>query len=787
MRPRYRKALRDLGQDRGRTALVLLALIVGVWGLSSVVVSTVIATRDLRDNYLVTNPASATLWVAGAGDAVATARSHPDVRDAELRTLTRGRIQVETDEWVPLHLFLVEDFESLRIARFDLEDGGWPEGPLEIAIERDARQLMPMAIGSSLSLRFPGQSSRRELRVSAIVHDPGQAPSHMEHWVYGYVSFRSARALGLVPSEQQLKITVAERPLDRAHIHNVARDLRGILDERGLHVSAIEVPLPGRHPHQGQLEALLLLQASIGGMALVLSGVLIINMLSALLARQVREIGIMKAVGAGPMQVMAIYFGMVVALALLALAIGLPLGIASGRGFAAVVAGQLNFKLLTQSTPVPVLGSLVLAGLALPLLAAAFPVWRGTRVSVQQALLTRGTSRIPRASSLFAGSGIGPRRLLMALRNAVRRPARMVLTVATLAVGLATFLVALNLRASLTETLRGASDSRPYDVEVIFEKPVSRGRIAEIVEGTQGVTAWEAWGGGRASLVYPDGVSPTHFSALFPPVGALMELPMLRGRWGAADGERAVVINQGLLEYEPGLRVGDSVSLRMRGQGGDDSTWTLAGIAKEVGSPPKAYLLNAAETVGGEALSLHLSTAEHGASFQRDVSRRLEARFENSGVDVRFSLSKAEDLQIIDDHLDLIFYFLTAASLFVLMVGGVGLVSTLSMNVLERRRETGILRSIGASNAAIVGLLVIEGEIAGALSWGLASLLAVPSSRIISDFFGNLILGIPLDFAVSATGMTGSAVLVVIFTGLVSAWPAWRVTRRSLPSVLAYE
>ncbi|MCP4002572.1 MAG: FtsX-like permease family protein [bacterium] len=787
MRPRYRKAVRDLAQDRGRTALVLLALIIGVWGLSSVVVSNVISTRDLRDNYLATNPASATLWVARGEDPVSIARARPGVFDAELRSLTRGRIQLGVDKWIPLHLFIVEDFQDLRISRFDLEKGQWPAGLAEIAIERDARQLMPMAIGDSLTFRFPGQNLRRELQVSAFVHDPGQAPSRMEHLIYGYVSLASARALGLLPPHQQLKITVGERPFERAHIREVAQDVRTSLSNEGIEVFTVEIPRPGRHPHQGQLEALLLLQISIGSMALVLSGVLIINMLSALLARQIREIGIMKAIGARPAQVMVIYFGMVTALALLGLAIGLPLGIASGRGFASVVAGQLNFDVMTLSTPVSVLVSLALAGLALPLLAAGYPVWRGTRVSVQAALLTRGTDRIPRAASLFAGTVGGPRRLLLAVRNSARRPARLVLTVATLALGLATFLVALNLRASLGETLRAASDSRPYDVEVIFEQPVSRARIAEIVKGTPGVTDWEAWGGGLASLVHSDGLSPTRFSALFPPEGARMELPMLSGRWGDVTGERSVVINQGMMEFNPSLQVGDSLVIRMGEPDASDSTWRLAGIAKEIGGPPKAYLLNAGKTAGEAALSLHVSTAAHDSTFQQEVVRRLEARFERSGVDIRLSLSKAENLQVIVDHLDVIFYFLTVASFFVLTVGGVGLVSTLSMNVLERRRETGVLRSIGASNTAIIGLLVTEGQIAGALSWGLAALVAWPASRVISDFFGHLILGTPLDFAVSDAGLTGSAILVVIFTGLVSAWPAWRVTREPLPEVLAYE
>lgn len=105
----FAKARRDLTRDKTRSVLTVLAIALGIWGMTSVVTTYVVSRQDLRDNYLNTRPASATLWITGEGNPLPTALSHPGVTDAQLRTQITGRLEVGPNTWSPLKVFVVDE------------------------------------------------------------------------------------------------------------------------------------------------------------------------------------------------------------------------------------------------------------------------------------------------------------------------------------------------------------------------------------------------------------------------------------------------------------------------------------------------------------------------------------------------------------------------------------------------------------------------------------------------------------------------------------------------------
>ncbi len=132
-------------------------------------------------------------------------------------------------------------------------------------------------------------------------------------------------------------------------------------------------------------------------------------------------------------------------------------------------------------------------------------------------------------------------------------------------------------------------------------------------------------------------------------------------------------------------------------------------------------------------------------------------------------------------------YFLLIMSLLISAVGGLGLASTMSMNVLERTREIGVIRAIGATNRAIMQLVIVEGMVIGLISWAVGALVAVPIGTLLALVVGTSMFNSPMDFVFSWEGLIIWLVLSLIISVLASVLPARSVARLTVREVLAYE
>jgi putative ABC transport system permease protein len=121
------------------------------------------------------------------------------------------------------------------------------------------------------------------------------------------------------------------------------------------------------------------------------------------------------------------------------------------------------------------------------------------------------------------------------------------------------------------------------------------------------------------------------------------------------------------------------------------------------------------------------------------------------------------------------------------VVGGLGLMGTLSINVLERTLEIGVTRAVGASDASVIKVFLVEGIFLGTLSWSVGAILDLPIGKLLSDTVGVAFLEKPPNYTFSTQGTLLWLAIVVIVSALVSILSAWNVSRLSVREVLAYE
>ena len=782
----WKKAIRDFWTERARTVLVVLAIALGISAFASVLSAYAILTRELDRGYLETNPASAVLRVDRIDDElVATILQNPEVNDAEPRRTVSGQIKAGPVQWRNLVLFVVKDYGDIRVSKLAPEAGAWPPATGEILIERDAFQVAKARIGDKVTVKT-ANGKEQQLLVSGSVHDVGQAQARMENIVYGYINLATLVQLGEDPYLDQLNILVRNNRFDEAHIERVVNDVRTLIESRGTQVKRVEIPAPGKHPHSDLTGILLLAMSSFGLFVLLLSGILVVNLLTALMASQVRQIGVMKAIGGTRWQIARIYFGQALFLGIAAVVVSIPLGVVGSRALCDYMAMFLNFDINSYWVPLWVYVLVAIVGIAAPLIAASYPVWKGTGVPVRVALTDFGLSRTSFGASAFdrllARIGGTFRPLVFAVRNSFRRRARLVLTLLTLAAGGLFFLAALNIRASIINTLDRMFAARKFDLTVSFNKPYEWEQIQRAVSNTKGITHAEGWFSSDGSLA-PD----TRFNVTALPLDTkLLDLEILEGRNLQTGDTNALVINNALAARTRALRVGETATLRI---GSVESSWRVVGLAKEAYSPAVAYipLDFIQKEQPGMVNNLRLSLAHNDFDSISIVKESLDRNLEQQGVRARGSSSKAETRFGFDQHMLMIYVFLIVMSAIVGSVGALGLMTTMSLNVLERRREMGVLRAIGATPRVVSLMVIVEGLVIGMLSWTIAVLLAWPVSKVLGDVLVRAMLKGGLDFVFEPLGVLIWLIVSISVSAAGSFIPAWKASRTTVREALAYE
>ena len=406
----WRKAIRDFWHERARTVLVVSAIALGIAAFAAVMSSYAILTRELDRGYLETNPASAVLRVdAIDDDLVAAVLQNPEVSNAEPRRTLTGQIKTGPMQWRNLMLFVVKDYGNIRVNKLEPEEGAWPPATGEILIERDAFQVARANIGDAVIVKTE-DGIEQPLVISGRVHDVGQAQARMENMVYAYTNLDTLIQLGEKPYYDRLNILVAEKRFDVGHIRKVAADVKSLIEARGHEVSHVAVPPPGKHPHSELMGMLLLAMSSFGLFVLVLSGILVVNLLTAMMASQVRQIGVMKAIGGTRRQIAQIYFSQALFLGIAAVIVALPLGLLGSRVLCRYMAVFLNFNIYSFAVPVWVYLLVAVVGIAAPLAAAAYPVWKGSGAPVRVALADFGVATTTFGAQRFdrwlAGSAV---------------------------------------------------------------------------------------------------------------------------------------------------------------------------------------------------------------------------------------------------------------------------------------------------------------------------------------------------------------------------------------------
>jgi putative ABC transport system permease protein len=386
-----------------------------------------------------------------------------------------------------------------------------------------------------------------------------------------------------------------------------------------------------------------------------------------------------------------------------------------------------------------------------------------------------------------------PRPLLISVRNTFRQKTRMLLTLITLALGGALFIGAFNVQVSMNNYVEKVGRYFRGDINLNLANAYRIDRVSQAVAEVPGVKYIEGWAVASAELVNADGSYGESVQVLGPPAASVLVEPiLLEGRWILPGDTNAVTLNDRFLSVYPDLKVGDSVRMNIDER---ETEWTVVGIFQLVGNSAGNIAYTNYETLSritgrpNQASTYRVVGDRTGMTEAEQglLGKRIETALNAAGINVAEVQAGESMSRLASDGFAILTAFLFFLALLTALVGSIGLAGTMSMNVLERTREIGVMRAVGATNPILMRMVIVEGMLIGILSWVLGSVLAFPISKALADSISLAIFGAPSTLGVTPSGFLIWLGAVVVLATLASVLPARHATRLTIREVLAYE
>ena len=741
----------DLWENKGRTWRVVAIIAIGAFAIGAILGGKEFIRRDASATWQATNPATIGLLVELAVDkdtldALENLQEVEEVAGWFQDTTVQWR-RSPTEPWQPATLVALDDYDDQTIRQVTLDSGDWPRRQL-LGVQRGPG----LAVGDSFYLKTNDKVHQVEL--NGVLYNAAHASAYMSA---ESMFFTTRERFTQLTGEQNRSLILATIPhYSDANVEAAADLLQHELEKQDIEVNPAmaaaggfktRTARPYQFINQDALDSIFFILSIMAVAMLILGLFLVYNTISAIITYQVGQIGMMKAVRAKIQQILLIYVSLVVIYAVLALVIAAPLEALAAHVLRDVMVrrvGMIPGPFAVSRTAVAAQAAIALLS---PLLVSLIPILGGARVTVREAISTYGVGRASGYLDRFLiRLAFIPRLVSLTISNTFANKKRVLFTQLSLVGAGVVFMMVMNTRTTLTYTFGDALLS-VYQANVMLELE-DEARIPAIERITQTqpeVKAVEVWGTARGA-VRPMGQPASNDDASVNlrgvPLPSATYVPALRaGRWLEPEDEYAVALSTELAE-ELGVNAGDWITLDLPTR--RESNWQVVGLVfepvdQQAAIMPRPTLLREIGQVG-RGTSIKVLTFHADADSEAMVAAELRTRYEANGYEVLASTRDTANRLVAEQSrkMALIFFILAGMALLTAIVGAVALSGTLTINVLDRTREIGVMRAIGASTWAVAGQFIGEGLILGWLSWLLAIPLSFPAERLIIDTMANV-------------------------------------------------
>ncbi|MGZ5401158.1 MAG: ABC transporter permease, partial [Nocardioides sp.] len=640
----------------------------------------------------------------------------------------------------------------------ELITGDWPEGPTDVVLDTGAAENAGYAVGDEVSVIAPSGDSidnvRKTLTMTGTAEFNGggtagailvvfSTEGAQQLFLDGRDEFTSA-ALTAAPGVTQAELVEAANAVLPGTYEAVEGDT--VAEESQAAIGEF-------------LDVISTFLIAFAVIAILVGGFIIANTFNILVAQRVRELALLRAIGASAAQVRRSVLVEATAMALIGSSLGIVVGLGLARALASLfrsVGLDINSSALDLTPSTLALAYFV--GLAVTLVSAYLPARRASRIApvaamreehaapgegslrrrgligagvalLGAALATAGLLDTPGPAAAWIGAAavlwiltaaalspvlghpvlVACRALFgrvfgttgrLAAENTLRNPRRTGATASALMIGLALVSAVGTLAASMSATTDALVDDQ-FAADFLVQSanfqtfPTGIGDDMEQVEGVAEMSRDQF----TPALIEDE---PAVLLGVTPNFSAIYDLDIVAGD-ARLSGRQAVITTDAASEY--GVGVGDTLTLAFPGE--EQAKVEVVGIFEStpvVGAVnvPLDLLVDLGIKRTDTSLSINLADGADPARVQADLEQVLE------GVPIVNVQDKQQFADSLKGQINQLLYMIYGLLALAIVIAVIGIVNTLSLSIIERTREIGLLRAVGLSRSRLRRMVTLE-------------------------------------------------------------------------------
>jgi putative ABC transport system permease protein len=495
----------------------------------------------------------------------------------------------------------------------------------------------------------------------------------------------------------------------------------------------------------------------------------------------------MKAIGGSRHLIVRSYLLSVGIYGVVGTALGLGLGIFGGYQLALFISNLLTLDLGSFHVAPGIMLTSTAVGLGVPFAAALFPLWVGTSITVRDAMANYGVSNQNTGTFqnwLARWLMWVPQTTWLGVRGLFRKRGRAALTLLALTLAGTAFLAIQTTTYAFDQFLGQLFNVYNFDATVSITQPQPYDGLRTQIMAIPNVGRIERFEQQlvktQAGQIVLTGVEPDTQEYRY---------QLVAGRWFSGNEPNALLISEDAARNTH-LKVGDALTFS---SATNTVTWTIIGEVQDlngVGGFAGVGLttVDSLNTFNGLPANLApgfmIQAVDRSEGAVDQMANRLDDTLSHIGLAPTVTTAH-EFKDRSQSQLRILYLLLYVVAAVVALVGMLALFNTLTTSVLERRREIGILRSMGATGWRVASVFWLEGISLAVIGWFVGILLGIPAAYGFVTLIQAVL--VPLPFAFDPTTLGVMLIFIIAIATLASFGPVLSAARVRVVDTLRYE